>query len=78
MAVGIKIDGVSVNRCSQDAVIASGTNSITQRSSQKRNEGVELIGSGQLRMEQEFKLTIDPDHADHSVWSGDNWTIKPS
>ncbi|MCH5586669.1 hypothetical protein MK805_17170 [Shimazuella sp. AN120528] len=76
MDLRIKLDGFSIDRCSQDAVVTSGTNSITQRNLQKQNQGIAFIGSGQLHIEEEEKYMMDIDTLDHCVWSGDNWAMK--
>lgn len=74
----INIDKFSVNRCISNATIASGTNSITQRSLQKQNYGTSIKGCGALQIEQDVTQIVDPDSIDHMVWNGENWAMKPS
>lgn len=75
MNMQIKLDGISVNRISQDAVITNGTNSITQRNLLKKTQGTEIIGDGHIQVNHDLKHMMDFDMLDHCTWNGNNWTI---
>lgn len=78
MSLQIKVKGVKIDRCTQSALFASGTNSITQRSIWKQNLGVTLSGSGQVWMENDTLGIVDPDQVESGTWEGENWADSPS
>ncbi|WP_018131644.1 hypothetical protein [Effusibacillus pohliae] len=77
MDVQVRIGGMIVARCTQDATVALGFNWVTNRSNKKENDGVTCISDGWVSAPAWCRSNVDPDLADHPVFQLDNIAIGP-
>ncbi|BCJ86672.1 hypothetical protein [Effusibacillus dendaii] len=77
MDVRVRIGGIMVNRCSQDATVATGVNFVTNSSIRKINEGT-LCTNGKIAwMPGIVKANFDPDWVDTPAFQMDNFLLGP-
>lgn len=77
MDLQVRVGGMFVGRCTQDATVTLGTNFVTNRSNKKDNDGVTCTSDGIILMPNFATVNMDQDVVDHPVVQMDNIAIGP-
>lgn len=77
MDVQVRIGGMIVKRCTQDATVTLGVNFVTNRSNKKENDGASAMSDNAVWLPTHHTVNMDQDLMDHPVMQLDNLAIGP-
>lgn len=77
MDMQVRIGGMMVDRCTQDATVTLGVNFVTNRSNKKENDGAVATSGSLIFIPTQSIANLDEDLVDHPVFQMDNVIFGP-